>query len=112
MPSEGERHGAGLRAGGLCQPWGAGPHPVEPQPSPTVETLPGRVDDGQVVAGAAPNHQIEGAPLLYLQEGKETSGEPGAATAWGTGGLTVAELLERDGTHHQDTESLATHRTP
>lgn len=81
MPSAGERGGAGLRAGGLCQPWGASPTPVEPQPSPTIETLPGRVDDGQVVAGAAPNHQIKGAPLLYLQEEKETPGEPGTATA-------------------------------
>lgn len=34
--------------------------------APTVEALAGRVDDGEVIARTAPNHQIERAPLLDL----------------------------------------------
>lgn len=34
--------------------------------APTVESLAGGVDDGEVIAGTAPNHQIEWAPLLDL----------------------------------------------
>lgn len=34
--------------------------------APTVESLAGRVDDGEIIAWAAPNHQIERAPLLDL----------------------------------------------
>lgn len=33
---------------------------------PTVESLAGGVDDGEIIAGTAPNHQIERAPLLDL----------------------------------------------
>lgn len=34
--------------------------------APTVESLAGRIDDGEIIAGTAPNHQIERAPLLDL----------------------------------------------
>lgn len=33
---------------------------------PTVESLAGGIDDGEIIAGTAPNHQIERAPLLDL----------------------------------------------
>lgn len=32
----------------------------------TVEAFPGRVDDGQVVAGASSDHQVERTPLQQL----------------------------------------------
>lgn len=32
----------------------------------TIKALPGRINNGEVIAGAPSNHQVEGAPLLYL----------------------------------------------
>lgn len=54
--------------GGSMAAWvaGGGGQPQPGRETLTVEPLPGWVDDGEVIAGAPPDHQVEGAPLLYL----------------------------------------------
>lgn len=56
--------------------------------TPTIEPLPGWVDNGEVVAGAPPNDQVEWAPLLYLQE-REPSVSQVLDTAAAGSGVTV-----------------------
>lgn len=67
----------------------AGRRPVSP--CPTVEAFPGRVNDGQVVAGTPSYHQVERTPLQDL--GSNSTAKRYATATTAAVALTNADTL-------------------